>query len=249
MKKVLKNKFLIFLFAFFCVVVQLHSSNINQQNIYRAFIAGNWKAWITEIQVNEAKKTNDLNQKLFLIELYYGYSGFLLSKKNYDEVEKLILKADKLISSILNSEPKNSTALAFKGSFTGFKIPINRLKILQLGNESFRYVNLAYEIDNNNIQALTDRGSALFFTPKLFGGNKSEAIKHFEKAISILEKTNNTAYNWKYMNLLTLLARCYDKTDQKKKAANTYEKILKLEPDFLWVSKELYPAFLKSLKK
>jgi len=36
---------------------------------------------------------------------------------------------------------------------------------------------------------------------------------------------------------------------RKRYAKKYYEKILKIEPEFLWVKNELYPQLLKKIKK
>lgn len=243
MMKGIRYKF--FLSFFLILSHNLHSQSVNI-NSYKAFISGNRNAWLNELKIHETQKLSNINLKIERIELYYVYTGFLLADKNYSEASKYIQKADVLINDILKFEPENASALAFKGSFTGFKIPINRLKILQLGNESFRNLHLAYHYDPDNLQVLTDLGSALFFTPRIFGGDKMLAIQYFEKAIKIIESSQSTSNNWKYMNVLTLLASSYEKTDQVKKADLTYRKILKIEPNYLRVKDLLYPAFLKS---
>jgi tetratricopeptide (TPR) repeat protein len=237
-------------YKFFLSFFLLLSHNLLPQSVnirtYKSFISGNRHAWLNEIKIHESQKLSNLNLKFERIELYYVYTGFLLADKNYSEASKYIQKADVLINDIIKFEPKNASALAFKGSFTGFKIPMNRLKILQLGNESFRNLHLAYHFDPDNLQVLTDLGSALFFTPRIFGGDKMLSIQYFEKAVKIIESSQSTLYNWKYMNILTLLANSYEKTDQVKNADLTYQKILKIEPDYLRVKNLLYPAFLKA---
>ncbi len=232
--------------SFFLLLTHNLLSQSFNINTYKSFISGSRHAWLNEIKIHESQKLSNINLKFERIELYYVYTGFLLADKNYSEASKYIHKADVLINDILKCEPENASALAFKGSFTGFKIPMNRLKILQLGNESFRTLHLAYDYNPDNLQVLTDLGSALFFTPRIFGGDKMLAIQYFEKAIKIIESSHNTSYNWKYMNVLTLLANSYEKTDQIKKADLTYRKILKIEPNYLRVKDLLYPAFLKS---
>jgi len=37
----------------------------------------------------------------------------------------------------------------------------------------------------------------------------------------------------------------YEKTDQIQAAGRVYEKVLKMEPSFKWVSEEVYPQFRK----
>lgn len=247
------NKFFSFRISFFILFlfflsVEAFAQSV-RKNTYYAFITGNRQAWLGEIKKLEKLPLVGISDKISLIELYYVYTGFTLAAKDNREASHYIDKAEKLITEVLKSEPRNATAMAFRGSFSGLKIPLNRFKTMQLGSESLRFLNIAYQIDNNNIQALTDRGSAMFFIPRFFGGDKNQAIQHFENALKIIENSGNTAYNWKYMNLMTLLASSYQKTNKMKKAGQLYEKILKIEPGYLRVKNELYPAYKNALKK
>ena len=63
-----------------------------------------------------------------------------------------------------------------------------------------------------------------------------------------LWSNNNTNQNWKYINLLTILAITYDKIDMPEESKLTYEKILRKEPNYKLVRDELYPKLLSRLK-
>ena len=231
---------ILFTFAVQSSVAQI----TNKKNIYSAFLSDDWGLWLKEIKLTEQKKPEHIEQKFELINLYYGYIGHLVAKKQYDEASKYISKGDILLGQILKLNPENATAMAYKGSFTGFKIPMNKLKVFSLGNESEEFLNEAYRLDNNNLQAIIDKGSAMFFKPKVFGGNKPEALKLFLKAMKLYELNKNTTNNWMYLHVLTLVARAYEKTGQLKNALAVYEKILRIEPEFKLVKSELYPALI-----
>jgi len=111
--------------------------------------------------------------------------------------------------------------------------------------ECIRHINQAYESDSTNIQAITDKANLLFYSPGMFGGNKKEAIRYYEKAISLLEENRETENNWQYLNLLTTLAQQYKYLGKQEAARKTYEKILQIEPDYIWVKDELSPQLKK----
>ena len=100
---------------------------------------------------------------------------------------------------------------------------------------------------SQNIQAVVDRANALYHTPRLFGGDKKEALRLFQEGVTLIETSKSAKNNWLYLNLLTSIAQAYEAADQKKKAAFTYDKILRFEPEFKWVKNELYPALLKKM--
>ena len=224
-------------------------ANFNRRkDIYEAFVRGDMNKWmsiITEMEKTPGSWTKD--QKLELTEYYYGLAAYHIGEKNYKSAKIIINKADVILDQLLKSDPKNATILAYKGSFTAYKISLDKIKVVVLGKESLKYLNEAYKYDPNNIQALTDKGHALFNAPKLFGGDKNEAIIFFLKSIALLEKNNLSSQNWFYLNNIVQAAKAYTETGQFEKAKQLYLKLLQKEPNFGWVKNELYPELLKTM--
>lgn len=216
--------------------------------IYNAYINGDMSKWAQIIATIEKQNPQSTDAKLELISYYYGYTAFLIGTKNYETAAKYLERGDKHIDEILKTSPKNATAHAFKGSFIGFRIGLSKFKAIALGAESNRHVKLALEIDPQNIQGTVDLANSLYHTPKLFGGDKKEALKLFRKAMLLVEKSGHTQNNWFYLNILTLTAQTYESLEQYQQSKAQYEKILRFEPDYKWVKNELYPALLKKMK-
>lgn len=226
----------------------LNAQSAYKKLIYNAYINGDMNKWanvIYTIEQNEDNKTID--QKLELISYYYGYVGFLLGLKNYEKAQLMIPKGEKLISQVLSASPKNATAYAYKASFIGFKISMSKFKAMTLGPESAASLNKGYEIDPLNVQVLVDKANTLYHTPKLFGGDKKEALKYFQKSLKLIESSKNTTNNWFYLNVLTLTARTYESLNQNEQALQIYEKLLRIEPDYKRVKNELLPPLKKKM--
>lgn len=245
-----KHIFIGLIFSFFILLPSgiLNAQSTYKNLIYNAYINGDMNKWanvIYTIEQNEDNKTID--QKLELISYYYGYVGFLIGIKNYEKAQLMIPKGEKLISQVLAESPKNATAYAFKGSFIGFKIAMSKFKAMTLGPESAASLKKGYEIDPSNVQVLVDKANALYHTPKLFGGDKKEALKLFQKGLKLMESSMNTTNNWFYMNVLTLTARAHENLNQNEQALQLYEKILHIEPDYKWVKNELLPSLKKKM--
>lgn len=238
----------IILFLSFLNSTVLFSQSSNQSIIYQAYISGKMDKWASVITSAEKEKSPGIEKKLELISYYYGYTGYLIGTKKTDTAERYIDKAEKLINEVLRKSPANATAFAYKGSFTGFRIGISKFKAISLGPESNASIEKALKIDPDNVQAIVDKGNSLFHTPKLFGGDKKEAVRLFQKAATILEKNAAAKNNWFYLNVLTLIARAYEQTGNYSMALHSYKKILTFEPDYQWVKNELYPACQQKLK-
>jgi len=221
----------------------------HKKAIYIAFITHDMAKWDNTIRTIEAANSaNTVEQKLEFINDYYGYIGWLVGQKQYAKAEKLIPKGEKLINQVLDMSPKNATAYSFKGSFLGFKIAIDKYKAIFLESESKKCINKALELDPENIQALIDKGNILFYAPHLLGGNKKEALNYFLKAERQMERNKETCQNWVYLNLLSIIATTYEKTNKLEEAKLVYEKIIRNEPDIRWVKDGLYPNLLAKIK-
>lgn len=220
-----------------------------KKNIYNAFVNRDMCKWEKVIQTMEsANSATTIDQKLELVNYYYGYIGWLIGKKQYKPAEKLIPKGIKLINEVLAVSPKNATAYSFKGSFIGFRIGIDSYKGIFLGSDLRNNINKAMQLDPQNVQALIDKGNILYYSPCLLGGDKKLALNYFLKGARLMEKNNETYQNWVYLNLLTLIASAYEKTDKLEDAKLTYEKIIRNEPDIKWVKDELYPQLIAKIK-
>jgi len=146
--------------------------------------------------------------------------------------------------------PENADWYAFKGAFYGYKIGLSPVKAPFLGQKSMDNIDLALEFGPERPQGWIEKGNALFYMPKSFGGSKEKALEAYKKAIRFMEgDPESLPYNWVYLNVLMVLGQSYEKTEKPKLAGSTYKKILKIEPDFSYVRDELYPAFLQKQKE
>jgi len=240
---------LIITISLFALSPEMFSESPYKKTIYNAFINREMYKWqyvILTIETKNLPKT--LDQKLELINYYYGYIGYLIKKKQFETAENYINKGEKLIDQLLKTSPKNATIYSYKGSFIGYRITISKFKAIYLVAESSANLNRAYELDPSNVQVNIDKGNIMFYAPPLLGGDKKEALKYYLKGAKLMETNRETDQNWAYLNVLTMIAKTYEIIDQPLLAKQTYEKILKKEPDFYWVKMDLFPKFLEKHK-
>ena len=228
----------------------IQAQSANQKTIYKAYInsdATKWSTTIRNIETNTPPTTTD--QKLELVNFYYGYAGYLIAVRQNNLARKNITTAQKWIDRILTSTPKNSTALAYKGLFMGLEMSTNKTKSISLASQSLSAINKAYDSDPRNTLAIIAKANALYQAPAFFGGNKREAINFFLKAINQMETSKTADYNWTYLHTLITIAKAYEKQNRLQDAKLMYEKALRKEPNFALVKNNLYPAILIKLKK
>ena len=214
--------------------------------IYKAYSRGKMDTWYTLMQEFEERvDQNDEAQRLELISYYYGYTAWAVGGEKYDAAEKYIIKSEVLIDKILDGSPENPTLLAYKGAFIAFKIAISNLKAIYLGPKSMKYINRSLELDSESIQGNIEKGNSMYYRPAVFGGDKTEAIQYYIRAVEGFERQQLVVNNWMYINTMTALGQAYEATDQIQRAKSCYEKIIRIIPNFMWVEEELYPDMLK----
>ena len=233
-----------------CTATISIGQNAYREPIYLAYVQGDMSRWEAIIRLME-ERSDDFSdeERKELISYYYGYISFLLETDQKDKVQDYIIKGEKHLNLLLKSASNDVTVLAYKGAFIGFKIGSNMFRTLTLGKESISYINRAYKLDSQNVQAILDKGNLLYHMPGIFGGDKKEAVRLYEKAVLRMEKHQNLKQNWLYLNVLTTIARHYEEEKQWQKAVLIYEKILQQEPEFSWVKDTLYPAAKRTAAK
>jgi len=215
---------------------------------YDAFINGDMSKWlnlITEMEsdlISLSEKPSEKDVKKELLNYYYGYTAFLISKERMKEASIYAEKGEKIIETFISKQPQNAEMLAYKAAFKGFKIGISKFKAVTLGMQSQAIIKKAYALNPGSSRVLTERGNILFYSPKMFGGNKREAIQMYKNAASALESRGETIGNWEYLNLLTVIAQALLETENKNEAINLYKKLLIIEPRFKWAQEKLKNA-------
>jgi len=245
----------IFIFSFsllsFWYTDVLVAQNIvsHQYQLYQSFKSGDMDSWfkvMEGLQNQYNKKPN--NQLLWeILQAQYGYIGYLIGIKETRQARQMLSEAEKNVEVLLSANPKNADAIALKGSFLAYHISLSLYKAPFLGPRSMGLIDEALQLQPSSIQALIEKGNAAHYAPSMFGGNPSEAVKHYTKAISLFESNNggNPLESWLYLNTLAQLAMAYEKAKQTENARSTYRRILFIAPDFKWVRDELYPQFQK----
>lgn len=185
-------------------------------------------------------------EKIDLVAYYYGYIGWTIGEGRNKQAKKDLEEAEKVLEEFQDNYPEVPELYAFKGAFIGYKITMNSIRAVVLGPESMKNIDHAIDIGPARPQTWIERGNALFYMPKIFGGSKEEAIEAYNKAVQIMERDPRMIEdNWMYLNVLFILGQGYETTGQYEKAGTIYKKTLQYELGFKILKDEVYPAFLK----
>lgn len=229
------------IFGVSCVSAQ------NEQNdIYQAYIKNDMAKWKKTIDAMNAEQVKSNERTLELLNYEYGYISWCMNNKRKNEAKPYLERAEQRIKLLMNKKHRISLLHAYQSAMYGFRIANNKLKAPLLGSKSLEEVEKSLEIDPNNAFGYTQLGNMKFFKPAMFGGSKKEAVNHYIKTAKLMQKEYKN--NWNYLNLILLIAKCHEATDNIKLADAYYKKLLELEPNFSWLKDELYPEFKRKHK-
>lgn len=218
--------------------------------LYQSYKSGDMTIWVKVMEdLNRDYKSKPSNKLLINItQAQYGYIGYLIGIKDNKSARDLLEQAEANVERILKSQPNNADALALKAAFLAYHISLSPYKAPFIGPKSMTLIDQAIAINPESVQAIIEKANSLHYAPSMFGGNPTEALIFYKKAIKIFEEKNqgNPPENWVYLNMLAQLALSYQKANQPDNAQKTFKRILNIAPDFKWVKDELYPKFLIS---
>lgn len=226
----------------------LSNLRANKNVIYNAYITSDMALW--KKTIDDMQKQNNKNAAyiLELINYQYGYIGWCIGNKKYDEAKQYIALGEKNIEKLKKINYQLSMLNAYKSAFYGFRIGLNKLQAPFIGPKSVDCAKLAIQLDANNPYGYIQIGNSEYYMPAAFGGSKTNAIEYYKKARMIMESDSVMIKNdWNYLSLLTQIALGYEELEQYNKAKAYYDLILRIEPQYKWVKEDLYPKFIKKI--
>jgi tetratricopeptide (TPR) repeat protein len=237
---------LAFILLIFCI------TDINadyKSAIYDSYIGNNMVQWRAVIDKMNAERNKSNEFILELINYQYGYIAWCIGEGHHETGEKYLTLAENNLDYLENRSFKLSLVYSYRSALNGYKIGLNRLKAPFLGPRSVKYAKMAMELDPQNPYGYIQYGNSQFYMPAIFGGSKTLALEYFKKAEKLMEANKEKIKkDWNYLNLLAFIGKAYTETGDYYMAKEYYEKVLKIEPGFLWVKNELYPELLNKAK-
>lgn len=216
-----------------------------QNNIYKAYVQGNMSLWektITDMEGLYAKRPTSIVLYDILLA-QYGLIGYYIGTDQNAKGSSHLDKAEDNLKRLSSVRAYHTTSLVFESAFLAYRISLRPIRAVQLGPRSYRLIEEAMKSDPGYSRVWIEKGNAAFYTPSVFGGNKSEAIEHYLKAIDLLERDMPNNHRWLYLSTLVALANAYEKTGDLLKAIRTIEKALAFEPEFKWARDEMLPKY------
>jgi hypothetical protein len=132
-----------------------------------------------------------------------------------EEIDATCDKADAQLNKADSLQPKNSEIMVMKSRVTGARIMVNpMMRGAKYGSKSRELLQQAIALDSLNPRAYLTAGSALFYTPKMFGGGKEKAKTMLQKSADCYGKFQPASPlhpNWGKGFCFFLLSQCEEK--------------------------------------
>ena len=204
--------------------------------------------WKVVIDRMESSGVRDNEFLLELVNYQYGYIGWCLGVKRYEEAKRYLALAETHLDVLWKDKANKSMVESYRSAFYGYRIGLNKITAPFLGPKSMDYAKRAVESGSTNAFAYVQLGNIQFYMPSTFGGSKKEALEYFLKAKELMESDNgNIVENWNYLSVLTLIAQSHYYLHDYRSSMAYIEKILTIAPEYGWVKNDLRKMVLQKM--
>ena len=219
---------------------------IDHDLMYQAYLNNNMSVWKTELQKYTASTNLTTTDKLEISNYLYGYVATLLidADKNKQEINDWIDLWEQYLNDIEKATGKNAYVYVYRSSINAYKSKVKAGGMMVWGPRSLAELKRAQAADPNNPLANGLKGNMLFYMPSFVGGDKIEAIKWFEKALTGISASTDKTFRWNRCAITLCLAQAHEKTGNKQKAIEIAESELQREPNYTFMR----DVYLPSLK-
>jgi hypothetical protein len=168
------------------------------------------------------------------------------NEKLFDHYYETALENAKKLSNkkIFVAEGKTLSAAIYM-----MKIASSPISAITLSSEIHSLLDEAEKIKPEFPRIYLIRGMMNYNTPGIFGGSYKDALKNFNKSVSLYEGQNKdiASSDWGYLEALTWAGRSQEKVENFEAAMFSYKKVLSVEPEFSWVKNSLLPKLEEKL--
>ncbi|HZL09285.1 MAG TPA: hypothetical protein VFC65_04755 [Prolixibacteraceae bacterium] len=244
-----KNKIsgLIFLMLFPILIATAQKKDLAyyQCSFFESYQAGNMTPWIGLIGEMEHVNSDDLDWQLEMVKAMYGLVGFELGAHNKDLARAYVNKADVYLDKLLEEHPENAQLHSLAGAFCGYKIALAFYKAPFLGPKSMYHVEKAIDLDPEEPMGYIEKGNSLQYRPAVFGGDKTEGLIYYKKALKLMDAQNTQKCNWQKLLLRAFILKSLYETNQTEEARKFRAEIQKNYGSMDWIKQFVGADFME----
>ena len=217
---------------------------VDHDLMYQAYLNNDMSVWKTELQKYTSIADLTTTDKLEISNYLYGYVATLLidTDKNKQEIIDWIDLWEQYLNDIEKAIGKNAYVYVYRSSINAYKSKVKAGGMMVWGPRSLTELKRALAAEPNNPLANGLKGNMLFYMPSFVGGDKAEAIKWFEKALTGISASTDKTFRWNRCAITLCLAQAYEKTGNKQKAIDICTTFLQLEPNYTYMRDTYLPS-------
>ena len=173
-----------------------------------------------------------LENTYFLLKAQYALLYFNTTYNADKELHNAyISKAKANADKLIENKKYLTEVYVIKACLYGVEIGISPMKGMYLGSSIDGCITKAVKINKLYPYVWAAKGRSLVSKPSIFGGDIKEGIKLFDLSITLFEN-NKTKGSWEYLDTYLQMAIAHLNTNNKDKAKEYLNKVLKIEPEF-----------------
>jgi tetratricopeptide (TPR) repeat protein len=201
-----------------------------------------WEKAVSITKKTSTTNPNDVDKKLIYALAHFGLLNATMAEEDETQFDKYLDETKVTLESLIEEGSKMAEGKALLSSVYGLQMGYSPMKGMFLGSKSSSLIEEALKAKPNTPMINKIYAGSKLFTPEMFGGDVNLSIKHFEKAIAKYELDSALIQNnWLYLDTHAFLGIAYKKVNRLDDAILLYNKILKVEPEYSWVSNVLLP--------
>lgn len=218
-----------------------------QKRIYKCYIERDMVTWRGVVDSLRALPNQSLVMREQSLNYLYGYVAWTLSVLDtHRDVSKQYLQyAFDDLDEYERLGGRKARVEAYRSAFVAFDMKLHPMKIPFIGLKSVNNAKQALKSDSLDYFPKIQYGNVMYYMPQGLGGSKIRAIESYKTAQIIMERQNVWKNNWMYMNLLLTIADAFKGMELYDDVQEYYDKVLEVEPSFVWVRDTLVPNLKK----
>ena len=202
---------------------------------YAAYLNASKTMWERSIAQAEKESGEKSFEKAIAM---YGLLSNTMASKDEETFDDNVDQTIDLLKKIMDQNPEHGESRAVLSSVYGLVIVYSPMKGMLYGMKSSSLMDEAMKLNPESALVQKLYGGSKFYTPKMFGGDATEAIKAFNKSIQLFE-VGDSSNNWLYLDTYMGLALAYNKVEKRDEAEATLEKAIAIEPQYHWAKSVL----------
>jgi tetratricopeptide (TPR) repeat protein len=210
---------------------------------YKAYLDQDKNTWKSNVALaTKAYQSKPSEENLFQLSVTeYGLLNATMRDQDESLFDGYVDGLVERLEQLTESKTFKAEAKALLSSVYGYKIAYSPMKGMILGLKTGPLLDEAMSLKPNSAIVLKMYAGNKYFTPEMWGGDKVEAEKAFEKSNAAFEKEGIEG-NWMYLDNLAWIGQIQKENGKVELAKATWEKALTIEPNFFWVSRNLLPS-------